>query len=225
MKSTEITKSDFDAALPPVDHEGQTLIDARSLHAWLGVLDRFHMWMTRRLEEYGFSEGSDFCAISRKNGGRGRPRQDYLITIDMAKELSMVERTEKGRATRRYFIEMEKAAHEMAVGLIGAGRDDLIPDRYFDAQAAIAGLEDRIMSLLDSRLPAKPTIDLSAPWMKARDLIDHLGLTGTYDAPKFGWELTKFMRDKMGLEPRKIGGIIKTNMYPAEAVAAFMEQR
>lgn len=67
------------------------MIDARSLHGWLGVSDRFHQWVSRRVTEYGFEEGSDFCTNVCKTGGR--PRTDYLLTVDMAKELSMVERT------------------------------------------------------------------------------------------------------------------------------------
>jgi phage anti-repressor protein len=71
------------------------MIDARSLHGWLGPKVQFHHWMRRRIEEYGFVSGEDFCAEKHKTGGR--PRTDYLLTLDMAKELAMVERTEIGR--------------------------------------------------------------------------------------------------------------------------------
>ena len=84
------------------------MFDARALHGWLKAKDQFNQWVRRRIEEYGFEEGTDFRTIRCKT--RGRPRIDYLVTPDMAKELSMVERTERGRQTRRYFIEMEKAA-------------------------------------------------------------------------------------------------------------------
>ena len=75
------------------------MFDARALHAWLEIGDDFSTWMKRRISEYRFEEGSDYSASLRKNGGRGRARKEYLITIDMAKELSMVERTKKGQAT------------------------------------------------------------------------------------------------------------------------------
>lgn len=107
------------------------MFDARALHEWLGVRDKFGMWMSRRIEEYGFEAGSDYCAELRKSpSGRGRPRQDYLITIDMAKELSMVERTDKGRETRRYFIQMEKAAREMAETLVAQGQPEAMPQSF-----------------------------------------------------------------------------------------------
>lgn len=68
------------------------MIDARALHGWLGhrAAD-FGRWIKGRIEEYGFEDGEDFYAAVRKTGGR--PRTDYLLTVDMAKELSMVERT------------------------------------------------------------------------------------------------------------------------------------
>ncbi|MBU0556557.1 MAG: antA/AntB antirepressor family protein [Alphaproteobacteria bacterium] len=76
------------------------MFDARALHAWLGVKWQFNQWMRERLAEYGFEEGADFWCHNTKTGGR--PRKDYLITIDMAKELAMIERTERGRETRQF---------------------------------------------------------------------------------------------------------------------------
>ena len=98
----------FQTAVPEVIQDGTPMFDARALHGWLGVKDPFHKWVKRRVVEYGFEEGPDFCTGLFKTGGR--PRTDYLLTRDMAKELAMVERTEVGRATRRYFILMEGAA-------------------------------------------------------------------------------------------------------------------
>lgn len=71
------------------------MIDARQLHGWLGVRDYFHQWVKRRAEEYGLEDGTDFCTSVCKTGGCSRT--DYLLTIDMAKELSTVERTERGQ--------------------------------------------------------------------------------------------------------------------------------
>ena len=70
------------------------MFDARALHGWLGVTTPLHIWFQRRVDDYGFEEGADFRTNLFKT--RGRPCKDYLITIDMAKELAMVERTERG---------------------------------------------------------------------------------------------------------------------------------
>lgn len=95
-------------AVPAIHDAGRDLFDARQLHAWLGVATAFDDWMRRRIKEYGFEPVTDFSSIVRKTPGkRGRPTQDYLLTRDMAKELAMVERTDRGRLTRRYFIAME----------------------------------------------------------------------------------------------------------------------
>ncbi|OVE48556.1 antA/AntB antirepressor family protein [Chromobacterium violaceum] len=92
-----------------INHEPALLCDARDLHEFLQVGRRFATWIAERIAEYGFLENQDFAAISRKREiGHGRGRTDYHLTLDTAKELAMVERTEQGRRVRRYFIECEK---------------------------------------------------------------------------------------------------------------------
>ncbi len=83
------------------------LADARTLHRFLGIDARFNDWISRRITEYGFQDGEDFYSALSKSTG-GRRSREYHITLDMAKELSMVERNDRGRQARRYFIECEK---------------------------------------------------------------------------------------------------------------------
>lgn len=85
-------------------------VNARELHHFLQVQTAFKDWIARRISEYGFLEGVDFCSILSESTG-GRPAKEYAITLDMAKELSMVERNEQGKQARRYFIECEKRLH------------------------------------------------------------------------------------------------------------------
>lgn len=89
-------------------------INARELHAFLEVGKDFSNWIKGRIEQYDFIQGIDFTvfANSGENLLGGRPKQDYIISIDMAKELSMVERNEKGKQARKYFIECERIAKE-----------------------------------------------------------------------------------------------------------------
>lgn len=89
------------------------LCNARDLHAALGVDTRFDDWIRRRIEEYGFADGEDFSSTLRKT--RGRPATDYHLTLDMAKELAMVENNDAGRRIRRYFIALEKQARQAAL--------------------------------------------------------------------------------------------------------------
>ena len=121
------------------------MFDARALHGWLGVTTPFAKWIARRVEEYGFEPEADYRTFLsvRSDGKAGRRTRQYLITIDMAKELAMVERTDRGRATRRYFIEMEKAAREMAATLIAQGQPEVVPQAAFDLPSKKAGMGAR----------------------------------------------------------------------------------
>jgi anti-repressor protein len=89
------------------------LVNARELHSFLEVGRDYSTWIKDRIDEYDFVENQDFISFPQ-NGGKpqgGRPVKEYSLTLDMAKELSMVERNEKGKQARRYFIDCEKALH------------------------------------------------------------------------------------------------------------------
>ena len=87
--------------------EGKETVNARELHDFLENKRQFSDWIKQRIEQYGFEPEKDFISVSQncENGGR---RNEYFLTIEMAKELSMVENNEKGQQARRYFIECEK---------------------------------------------------------------------------------------------------------------------
>lgn len=79
---------------------------ARDLHDFLEVKTAFKDWFPRMCE-YGFSEGTDFCSFLSESSG-GRPAQDAQLTIEMAKEICMLQRNERGKQARQYFIRLEK---------------------------------------------------------------------------------------------------------------------
>lgn len=87
------------------------MIDARGLHEWLGHKARFNDWMRRRIEEYGFTDGADFYSVVSKTGGR--PKTDYFLTVGMAKELAMVERSKIGQMTRLTLPRNERCVHHI----------------------------------------------------------------------------------------------------------------
>ncbi|WP_282235659.1 antA/AntB antirepressor family protein [Salinicola endophyticus] len=95
------------------DQQAQ-LCDARDLHAFLQVGKRFTSWILERIRSYGFEEDQDYLMVSRnretKGRGGDRRSKDFCLSLDMAKELAMVERSDQGRQARRYFIEMERRA-------------------------------------------------------------------------------------------------------------------
>src|SRR5699024_2321660 len=86
--------------------EGTILVTGRDLHDFLEVTTPYTMWI-KRMTEYGFVEGSDFITKMLESSG-GRPGTDHHIKLDMAKEISMLQRNEKGKQARQYFIELER---------------------------------------------------------------------------------------------------------------------
>lgn len=86
---------------------GRPTVSARELHEFLEVKTPYDKWFPRMCE-YGFTEQIDFSTFLSESTG-GRPAQDAQLTIEMAKELCMLQRNEKGKQARQYFINLEKA--------------------------------------------------------------------------------------------------------------------
>lgn len=102
------------ALIKITETNGQRAVNARELHAFLESKRDFSTWIKDRILDYGFIENEDFVLLhnfGEQKGRGGHNKKEYALSLDMAKELSMVERTERGREARRYFIEMEKIAH------------------------------------------------------------------------------------------------------------------
>lgn len=89
-----------------IDTETQT-ISARELHEKLNIESNFTTWF-KRMCEYGFFEGTDFFPKMEESTG-GRPAIDYSISVDMAKQICMIQRTPEGKAVRQYLLDLEKA--------------------------------------------------------------------------------------------------------------------
>ena len=91
------------------DNADRPTVSGRDLYDALEVKTAYKDWFPRMCE-YGFSEGKDYCSFlsDRSDGKEGKPRTDHQITIPMAKELCMLQRTEKGKQMRQYFIAVEE---------------------------------------------------------------------------------------------------------------------
>lgn len=109
---------DNQVPLIPLSHEqiGDSLVqtvNARELHSFLEVGKVFAAWIQDRIQQYAFIEDVDYVITVSKTGIRKNVIQkDYFLTLDMAKELSMVERNQKGKEARQYFIRCEKRAQQ-----------------------------------------------------------------------------------------------------------------
>lgn len=89
-----------------VNEKQEQVINGRQLHEFLEVKTAYKDWFPRMCE-YGFSEGIDFCSKMSESTG-GRPSVDHTLTLDMAKELCMLARSEKGKQARQYFLQIER---------------------------------------------------------------------------------------------------------------------
>ena len=86
---------------------GEKVVYGSELHEILGVKSNYRDWIKNRLNDCEAVENEDF-QIFAKNLAKGRPAQDHIIKLDTAKEMAMLERNEKGKQVRRYFIQVEK---------------------------------------------------------------------------------------------------------------------
>lgn len=102
----------------------EQLVSGRELHKFLEVTERYSTWF-ERMVKYGFVENSDFVGCKVFNTLARQELQDHAIKLDMAKEVSMIQRNEKGKQARQYFLEVEKAWNN----------PDMIIKRAMDLQA------------------------------------------------------------------------------------------
>lgn len=126
------------------EENGQRLVSARDLYKGLEINSNFTTWF-KRMCEYGFEEEKDFIPFLEESTG-GRPQQDFIITIDMAKHISMLQRNDKGMQFRNYFIQCEKQLQEISV------KDSyLIDDPIERAKAWIKEQEEKQQLLLEKQ--------------------------------------------------------------------------
>ncbi|GIZ15102.1 antA/AntB antirepressor family protein [Capnocytophaga catalasegens] len=98
------------------EQNGIQAVSARELYEFLEIKEGFNRWI-ERMFEYGFTENIDYQAINifvqASNGIGGTNKKDYALSLDCAKEISMLQRSEKGKQARQYFLECEKLAKQI----------------------------------------------------------------------------------------------------------------
>lgn len=104
------------------ENSNRPTVMGRDLHEVLEIKTAYKDWFPRMCE-YGFIEGEDFCSILSESTG-GRPSTDHQLTIDMAKEICMIQRTDIGRKVRKYFINVENEYKEIKLTNLRESRPD-----------------------------------------------------------------------------------------------------
>ena len=200
-----------------IDGNAVETVSARELHAFLESKQDFSNWINNRIKQYNFMENQDFILVlnqqnkvsnkiienpkNPENKG-GRPTKEYFLTLDMAKELSMVERTEKGKQARQYFIECEKKLNSTTttqVQVVGKAEDATRAALLLSQHLNIKGpaLETFLVTTVER------IIGVEIPY---RPLIEQR----TYSAAEIG--------DVLGISANKVGRIanahgLKTDDY------------
>lgn len=133
------------------DNADRPTVSGRELHEALAIKTKYADWF-KRMCEYGFEESRDYIAVSQNwetAQGNTTTQTDHTISLDMAKELCMIQRSEIGKRFREYFIEIEKAWNDPV----------LVMGRAYEAQKAIADrLNEQVLNL-ETRLEAdKPKV-------------------------------------------------------------------
>lgn len=182
--------------------------DARELHAFLEVSTVFANWIARRIDDFGFEEGRDYVVFEQSVNGliyrdkfdlpkmadqttRGGDRRSrtYAISLDMAKELAMVERNWRGKQARQYFIECERRMRER----VAAPLDLRNPGELLQLAERLAREQALLIS---ERNDARAQLKAQAPKVAAFDrFLDADGLTNLQNAARaLGQGPNKFVR-------------------------------
>ncbi len=133
-----------------INDRGEQLVSGRDLHEFLEIGTQFSKWFDRMCE-YGFSETKDYIAISQKRltaQGNETTYTDYLMKISMAKELSMLQRNERGKQAREYFIKCEEAWNSEDMVLARAFQ--IQNKKMIDYKEYIQKLENKVDRLVHS---------------------------------------------------------------------------
>ena len=166
-----------------INGELQQTVNARELHAFLESKQDFSTWIKNRVEQYDFVENQDFVRFHKKMEANNATMIDYHITLNMAKELAMVERNDKGKQARQYFIECERKLRERQVKLapktyveaLRALADEVEAHNKTQEQLAIAAPKSEYFDkLVERNLLTNFTITAKEFGIKRKDLIDYL---------------------------------------------------
>ena len=170
------------------NEEGKKLVSARELHEFLGLQKRFSAWIEQYIKvdnEYLFLEGEDFTSVLTStvvNNGAKRELQDYAITINMAKEISMVTKNDKGKQARKYFIQCEKQLKQT--------QQPQLPQTYLEAlKSLVASEEERLRleeekkQLIEEKDQLQSTLD---KFLSTKGLYDIGTFAKVLDIPKLG---------------------------------------
>lgn len=225
--STEVNESLSSAAFPSVvagDIGGINIqtVNARDLHAFLQNGDKFAGWIKDRIDQFGFLDGTDYVSYSENSEKPrgGRPTKEYALSIDMAKELSMVERNDQGKRARQYFIQCERRVKQApAIDLNNPADLRMLLANYandkIELQAQVADLTPKAEAL-DRIATADGSLCITdaakALQMRPKDLFSYLQAHGwIYRRPNSSGYLGYQSKTNIGLLEHKMTTVLRAD--------------
>lgn len=202
-------------------------INARDLHSFLESKQDFSTWIKNRIEKYDFIENQEFIRFHKKMEANNATMIEYIIILDMAKELSMVENNEQGRLARRYFIECEKKLKEIKqeppkpvepAPLPGSFKDKVEAIEFVISKTGLSPVAKETLLLttveenLGIRIPYRPVIERKA--YSAKEIGDKLGISAN---------MVGRIANDHGLKTEEFGRrVLSKSMYSSKQVEQFL---
>ncbi len=174
------------------EKDGKQLVSAKELHRFLEVRTELSKWMPRMLE-YGFEDGVDSSPILTTLES-GQKSNDWVLTIDCAKEISMLQRTEKGKEARKYFIECEKIAKD-----IQEINTTKLPSNLKEAYLALAQAEEEKELLLLQNENLNTVLDNLLDWVSIIKVCEHNKIKET----NISWRKLKAKSNELGYQIKR----------------------
>lgn len=163
------------------ESNGQRAVNARDLHVALEIDTRFNDWI-KRMIDYGFTENVDYSKMSTEN-----QLVDYVLTLDCAKHIAMIQRTQKGMEIRNYFIEVEKKQTSLA------------PQTYKEALFALIAAEEEKERLCLQVDNLSTALDCLLEWVSIIKVAQH----NKVSEKVFAWQKLKQTSLEMGFQIKK----------------------
>lgn len=205
-----------------VNYENSTrpTVMGRDLHEVLEIKTAYKDWFPRMCE-YGFIEGEDFCSILSESTG-GRPSTDHQLTIDMAKEICMIQRTDIGRKVRKYFINVENEYKEIKLINLRESRPDKDMNVKVKEMNARVRMSNQYLKLaaVDTVLPQYKNILVA----KSAEILAGEPLLPLPKSEQKMYSATE-IGDMFGVTAQKVGRIANLNGLKTEEYGEFYRDK